>query len=76
MAANGRKADAFERLKELIHSIQGPGPFADDFTKVRVFSFASLTVRSCITGARHLSGSVPNIGTGSVPQHISGDTGS
>jgi phosphoserine phosphatase RsbU/P len=37
IAANGREPDAFERLKEWIHSIQGPGPFADDFTMVRVY---------------------------------------
>jgi sigma-B regulation protein RsbU (phosphoserine phosphatase) len=35
IAANGSEADAFGRLKQWIRSIQGPGPFADDFTMVR-----------------------------------------
>jgi sigma-B regulation protein RsbU (phosphoserine phosphatase) len=37
MADHGSAPDAFERLKQWIHSFQGPGPFADDFTMVRVF---------------------------------------
>jgi sigma-B regulation protein RsbU (phosphoserine phosphatase) len=36
MAANGSSPDAFEKLKEWIHSFQGPGPLSDDFTMVRV----------------------------------------
>jgi sigma-B regulation protein RsbU (phosphoserine phosphatase) len=36
MAANGRSLDAFEKLKKWVHSFQGPGPLADDFTMVRV----------------------------------------
>ena len=35
IAAYGSDPDVFERLKEWIRSIQGPGPFADDFTMVR-----------------------------------------
>lgn len=38
MAANGRSSDAFEKLKKWIHSFQGPGPLADDFTMVRVLA--------------------------------------
>jgi len=37
MAANGSDFDAFEKLKQWMHSFQGPGPFADDFTMIRVF---------------------------------------
>lgn len=36
IASNGSAPDAFERLKQWIRSIQGPGPFEDDFTMVRV----------------------------------------
>jgi len=36
MTANGSTPDPFERLKKWIHSLQGPGPFADDFTMVRI----------------------------------------
>lgn len=36
IAANGSAPDAFGRLKQWIRSIQGPGPFADDFTMVRI----------------------------------------
>jgi serine phosphatase RsbU (regulator of sigma subunit) len=36
MTANGSAPDPFERLKKWIYSLQGPGPFADDFTMVRI----------------------------------------
>jgi sigma-B regulation protein RsbU (phosphoserine phosphatase) len=36
MTVNGSAPDPFERLKQWIHSLQGPGPFADDFTMVRI----------------------------------------
>lgn len=36
MASNGGSPDAFKKLKEWVHSFQGPGPLADDFTMVRV----------------------------------------
>lgn len=36
MSASGSTRDTFERLKHWIHSLQGPGPLADDFTMVRV----------------------------------------
>ena len=36
MTLNGSAPDPFERLKQWIHSLQGPGPFADDFTMVRI----------------------------------------
>jgi len=36
IASNGSAPYAFERLKQWIRSIEGPGPFADDFTMLRI----------------------------------------